>query len=282
MNFSLINKNVAGFSAIVLSIGLLLAAVWVLGKVINQMLQPPLEIVQPLLQKQDSISSTANLTPAKPSYLFGRPQAQPIVAKPEPVAENLEEIQDTKLNIKLTGILYTPEDSVAVIEENNKTFVLRTGEELRSDIVIEQIEPNFVVLNNRGKLEKLALQESELPVATRSAKTSIPEVNQADKEKLEKIRNDVRKTPLAMNRYVRFRNLMRDGKMYAIQVWPRRERALFESLGFKNGDKILAVDGVAISEMQQNPQQLQQLMQKTQFSLQIERSGQIQNLSVSL
>lgn len=286
LSISITNKNLIPLFVKALSVTLFLSAVWVLGKVIIQIMQPPLEILQPRLQKDIASASNTTLIAAKPSYLLGKPQAAPIATKKEatkPELEDIETLQKTKLNIKLTGILYTPEDSVAVIEENRKTFVLRTAEELRPDIVIEQIEPNFVVLNNRGKLEKLALKESDLTNSAASSQSIARVMSRAERDKLAKIRSDVRKTPLAMNRYVRFRTLNRDGKPYALQVWPRRERALFESLGFKNGDKILAVDGVAVGEMLNNdPRQLQRLMQRTQFNLQIERRGQIQNLSVSL
>ena len=284
LSISLTNKNIFPLIAKTLTVLLLLAIVWVVGKVINQLLQPPLDIIQPALQKEPANSSFGSLQPAKPSFILGELQASSDAEKQEeiPLKESLDALQDTKLNVLLTGILYTPEDSVAVIEENRKTFVLRVGEELRPDISIENIEPSFVVLDNRGKLEKLSLKESELPVSKSQSKLAVKAISEDDKAKLDKIRSDVRKTPLAMNRYVRFRNLTRDGKVYALQVWPRKERALFESLGFKSGDKILSVDGTAISEMNENPQQLQQLMQKTQFSLQIERRGQIQSLSVSL
>ncbi|BBP45046.1 hypothetical protein THMIRHAS_04190 [Thiosulfatimonas sediminis] len=278
------NKNYLSLFEQALAWLLLLAAFWVLGKVINQAFQPAVDILQPALQKSDNLT-VAPLAPAKPSFLLGQVQVQPSLVEAEPnkpQVDDLENLQSTQLNIKLTGILYTPNDAVAVIEEGRNTLVLRAAEELRPQVQIEQIEPTFVVLNNRGKLEKLQLQESDIPQSPAGTANDVAPSMALDPEKLAKIRSDVKKTPLALNRYVRFRNLNRDGKMYALQVWPRQERELFEGLGFKSGDKILAVDGVSVGDMGQDPKQFQQLLQKSQFRLQIERSGQLQDLFVSL
>lgn len=278
MSFSVLQKNIQTLSLQGATLVLLLMSVWGVGSLIAIWLEPPAKVLQPSLQKV-SDGSSVELMPQKPSFLFGQPETHESKGKAELL--NQDEIKQTRLNVKLTGVIYTPQSSVAVIESGRETFVLKEGEALRQGVTVEQVQPDFVVLNNRGGLERLMLEESELPGRSVESKGNAS-LNLAQSADLQKIRDEVRKSPLALNRYVRFRMLKGNGQVNAIQVWPRRERQLFESLGFKNGDKILQVDGVAVSTLAGDPQQMQKLLQKSRFDLQIERSGQQQSLSVVL
>ncbi|MBO1923142.1 type II secretion system protein N [Thiomicrorhabdus sp. 6S3-12] len=278
MSFSVLQKNIQTLFVQGATLALFLLSVWGVGNLVAVWLEPPVKVLVPSLQKLSDTSSV-ELMPQKPSFLFGQPEARDSKNKTELL--NQDEIKQTRLNVKLTGVIYTPQSSVAVIESGRETFVLKEGEVLRQGITVEQIQPDFVVLNNRGGLERLMLEESDLP-GKAVAIAGGASLNQGQTADLQKIRDEVRKSPLALNRYVRFRMLKESGQVNAIQVWPRRERQLFESLGFKNGDKILQVDGVAVSTLAGDPQQMQKLLQKSRFDLQIERSGQQQSLSVVL
>ncbi|MBN2648004.1 MAG: hypothetical protein JXR44_09490 [Thiotrichales bacterium] len=279
MRFSFPPKMVFTFLPKWFTAAFLLGAAAGLGQLLAIWLTPPLQFSMPQVERVSSPNLNPSLQP--PSFLFGKVDVSPNSSALSSVALDQDTLQQTRLNLKLIGLVYTPQRSVALIEDGATTQVVMVGDALKSEVEIQAIYPDFVVLRNRGVLERLALEKSALlpPLADRKAALGAENGQNAN---LQQIRDSVRQSPLTINRYVRFRMLQRAGEISAIQVWPRNERQLFESLGFQSGDKILQVDGTAVGVLSQNPQQLQQLFQKTRFDLLIERGGQQQTLSVVL
>jgi type II secretory pathway component PulC len=73
---------------------------------------------------------------------------------------------ETKLNYKLRGIYFSPDENLssAIVEvKPNDTQHYLLGDELADNITLARIEPDHVLINRYGKLERLNLQKREAP-----------------------------------------------------------------------------------------------------------------------
>lgn len=101
---------------------------------------------------------------------------------PQPIAGPIEEeLEESKLRVKLMGTLAAepPELSVATVVDQRKleTLSLRIGDEI-SGAKVERIERRRIVLDNRGKLEQISLEDDDgTPTARRQ--TSRPRTRAA-------------------------------------------------------------------------------------------------------
>lgn len=284
MALSLLNSSQNSLNWVPKLITLLLMAVliWIVAIVSAQSLQTTVNLEQPVLQKTAEVNVSS-----KPSIvnisLFGSSESKPSKVKEaeKPVIDS-EVHQVTKLNLTLNGIVKTPKKSVAIVESGVKTSVVTVGESILPNVDVESIQRDRIVINNKGKLETLYLVGIDPDSFKNGKGVEVVALDAKNKEKLETIRTELKNAPLSINRYVRFKTLNANGVVSALQVWPRRDRKIFEALGFKSGDKITSINGKPIADMMANPQSSQDLLKMTAFDLDIERNGQLTSLNVSL
>ena len=263
-------------------LGLMVA--WASALVVSQTLTPATQVPLPILNVPEVQVSISTQPTLQAVTLFGQ---KPVQAMPEPKVLPQPEltpdsIEVTRLNLRLIGLIKNPTRSIAMIEQGGNTLVLAEGESVSSQVKVERIERQYVVLNNRGKFESLYLQGVDPKNMGSVASATSAMLSQADKAKLTDIQQGLRTAPLSINRYVRFKTMTRNGQVVGLQVWPRRERKVFEALGFQAGDQVLAVNGQEVATLIKSPKSWQTLLTATQFELQILRKGQSQTLSVSL
>jgi len=114
------------------------------------------QIIDPVQQSKAIIST----------HLFGEVGA--VAVKEEPV-EDVQVTQITRLPLKLNGVFaYTPaEKAIAIISEgSSEQAAYWIGDKVTGETTLKEVHPEFVILSNRGKNEKLMLSE-EAPIATR-------------------------------------------------------------------------------------------------------------------
>jgi type II secretory pathway component PulC len=115
-------------------------------------------------RQQDSIaevtSTTSSPTPANKSLdqhllgIFGSLDQE----QPEQVQR--EALPESNLDLQISAIFFMtrPEESSVIIEDGNKTLILKPGEEARPGIAIAEIESNRVTFKRNGKLEQLSFR----------------------------------------------------------------------------------------------------------------------------
>lgn len=229
-----------------------------------------------LAYQSDSIpSSSVVLT----GNLFGKPEKSAAI---QPKEEQFiqEELQETKLSLKLKGVVTTPGKSIALIQKGSQVLVLAPGEEVSRGVSIDQVAENFVVINNRGILEKLLLPGIEMRSAGKVSQK--PTLAKAQLAKLDEVKKQVKKSPISISRYVRVRSIKKEGKIIALQLWPRTEKEIFTALGFKSGDRVKGINGQSIEQLSASPASWQKLLNETRLSFDIQRNGVMQTLDVNL
>lgn len=223
----------------------------------------------------NSTENEVRVQRVSPVYLFGTKTA----TVEKPIVKQQSELKQSKLNLKLLGILMAPSMSVAIINKSGQSNSYALGEEIQRNVVLKEVHADYVILSNRGLLEKLEMLKAENLF---SSNNDTQELSQVQVAKLSKVKETALKNPVSIMRYVRFQNMVRNGKIESVKVWPRQEKEIFNALGFNAGDELLSVNGQAIDKLAKSPTLWQGLLKQSQFELTIKRKGQEMPLSVEL
>lgn len=215
--------------------------------------------------------------------LFGEPSQQTNQAEISPPVVSEQELQKTRLNLILKGTIVTPSKNIALIQNGNQTLVLAVGDVISANVKLQEIHDTFIVINNKGTFEKLNLpgvdvsSRKSAPTAASSSGLGVEQ-----KQKLDEVRKQIKQSPLTISRYIRVRTLQSGGKVTGLQLWPRTEKAIFEALGFKSGDRLTAVNGQLIAELADDQAKWMGMMNQNQVSFTVERNGVLQTIDVNL
>ncbi len=222
------------------------------------------------------------------SLLFGKPEVE--LVQPAGVADDglsPSEVDASRLRLKLVGAIATEGKGVAIIESSGKTLVVGEGEEIMSGVDLLKVFSDQVIILNRGKREKLMMEEGGSNLfekAGPSSKTqqASPAMSSAHKESLRQIGENLRSNPVSISKYIRFQPINEGGKWVSVKIWPKAEPELFKEIGFKAGDLLKSINGRTINEMAQEPSLWQVFLNESHFYLTVERGGQLVDLSVDL
>lgn len=250
-----------------LTLGLLVALAWLLGKLLWSITYSEvIYLQQPIIKSSkhlpSEVQNNANL------YLFGKlssPQTQSI-SKP------VNEIKTSKLNLRLLGVMITPSISVAIIDKSGKSNSFALGEEVQKGVILEEVYPQYVIVNNRGLFERLEMSQVENVFSAEPGKEIL--LTPEETKKLVQVKAQALENPVSIMRYVRFQNVMSNGKINAIKLWPRQEKQIFSALGFQAGDQLESIGGRSIDTLSKSPDLWQKLLKQNQFELMIKRNGQ--------
>ncbi|MGM0541585.1 MAG: type II secretion system protein N, partial [Pseudomonadota bacterium] len=180
------------------------------------------------------------------------------------------------------GLLQHPIKSIAVIEVQGKAQVFAVGEAIQRDVELIEVGADFAIILNRGKQEKLELKAEPNVLMAPGGAIDSTDMTQSLSKKLTLIEQQVKQTPISILGYVRFEFVNNKGKPVMIKVWPKKEAALFNALGFKPGDLLKVVNGHSVEALSKNPALWQALMSESSFSVVVVRQGVEQSLRVEL
>ncbi|MDD3762838.1 MAG: type II secretion system protein GspC [Nevskiales bacterium] len=217
------------------------------------------------------------------SSVIGR-QLFGTAAAPELTETHAEEAPDTRLSLKLMGVLAGTDDAptsrALIAASNGEEKPYAVGDEVISGVSLKAVYPDRVILERQGNFETLRLDKdapSRANVAAVSRASADP--NAAS---LNKIRSEILSDPTKASNYLRVQPANFNGKLRGYRLYPGREREIFKNLGLRPGDLVTAVNGVQLDDNQKALQLLGELSQATSVSLTIERGGQSQMLNLSL
>ncbi|WP_319380153.1 type II secretion system protein GspC [Thiomicrorhabdus sp.] len=259
---------------------LLILIAWQVGGMAARWFDKPLSPQLPILQGSEV--SSADLSASSPGfvYLFGKPEKK---TEEKAVVVSEQPIQESRLNVKLIGLLKTADGGVAVLKDGSASKVVAVGETLRDRVELVEVLKDSIVISNRGVLEEIPLQgRDETLDVTGSTSTENPSLDASQKERLQTIKEQLKASPINITQYVRFQPVQKNGKITSVKLWPRKEKAIFTALGFESGDQLKAVDGTAIAELATSPAKWQAMLTQTLFTMTLERKGQEISVEVNL
>jgi general secretion pathway protein C len=230
------------------------------------------------------------------------------VLAPKAPEESLEDLEATKLPLKLLGTVAGGSDQswAAVLDtETGQHMVVRVDDVLKDRAQVLRIERRRIVLQNGARREELALEGDAgdvtqrvaraTPTAGRGIRARRNAAGNADLEsrirQLAENRFSVNREDVAeaarnpANLFSQARILPRyeAGAMVGVQVNAIQPGSLLEEIGLQNGDTISEVNGVRISSPEDSTSVLRELSEATQFTVVVTgNDGQQRTLTYQL
>lgn len=236
-------------------------------------------------------------------HLFGKPGANapavppPAVAtKPNPRAGIEDGARQSRLNLKLRGIVASTEDGLghAIIETKKQQLVYAVGDKLpvSGNVVLAKVMPRQVVLDNGGTYELLVLfEESKIgraaPVAARApAPEPEAEVERRADETTTSLARSYRErlfeNPQSLADVVNVSAVREAGVLLGYRVSPGKDQEQFTQLGFKSGDLITSVNGISLDNPANTMALYNNMRNATEAVFELQRENQPLTLNVNL
>lgn len=226
-------------------------------------------------------------------HLFGEVQT----VTPTAVTK-VTEAPDTRLNLKLRGILASndPTLAIAIIADGKgKEDAYALEAKLPGNAVLKEIYADRVILEYRGRLEALRLpKEAIASLDTRSTKhgnggrlkaSSVSSVRNAGTSALlRQYREAMINDPQSLMNLVSASPVIEKstGKLKGYKIRPGKDRKLLNKFGLKNGDVVTAVNGVSLDNPVKALEIMRDLSTASSVSLDVERRGQMQSFSFQI
>lgn len=236
-------------------------------------------------------------------HLFGEAGAVAPVVVEEPAAaaerEGIEKgARETRLDLKLRGIVASTEDGLgyAIIEYKSDQNIYAVDDRLpvSGQVILAKVMPGQVVLDNGGTYELLQLfEDSSLdkqvvsrpaPSQSRQARAATVDIrSDADASALARnYRERLYQDPQSLAEVVAVSAVRENGELLGYRVAPGKDQAQFEQLGFKAGDMVTSVNGIALSDPANTVRLYQAMRSASEAVFDLERNNQQLTISVSL
>lgn len=222
------------------------------------------------------------------AHLFGE-----YTAPTQPVAREVLEAPETRLDLTLTGILAATENrgSRALIAQGKSDEEPYGIDDLITrGVTLKSIFADRVILSRDGQLETLRLDKDSpssftptsrvAPLA--SADANARTISGQDAYELAQIREELLSNPAKASDYLRVQPARIGGVMRGYRIYPGRNRGIFSTAGLRPGDLVTAVNGVELDDPAKSLQLLGDLSQASNLSVTIERGGNQQTINVNL
>lgn len=92
-------------------------------------------------------------------------------------AEALEKLPESNLDLQVSAIFFVvpAEQSTAILEDGDRTLILKPGEEVRPGIAVQRIESHRITLKRNGKLEQITFRGyGDIPGANPAPESPTP------------------------------------------------------------------------------------------------------------
>jgi general secretion pathway protein C len=168
--------------------------------------------------------------------------------------------------------------SIAIIADaGNEEKIYLIRDTVAPGTTLHAIYADRVVLNRGGILEVLKLPK-ETPSGTAAVRRNTTTIRRTATTNSQSIQNVVTQNVTRLADVIRPTPYYVSGQMQGYRVYPGRDRNQFSALGLRPGDLIKDIDGAALTNPQQATKIFQDLGEKDQVSVTVERNGQPETL----
>lgn len=264
------------------------------------------KIINPLTVESSRVPTrSVDLARMRDWHLFGEVVADAAPQEPTPVAPTVAErdgiedgARETRLQLKLRGAVASSDDGLghAIIEFRNEQAVYAVDDKLPAgdQVRLVKVMARQVVLDNNGTYELLTLfDESELDTQALQAPRARPVAPQSpaqlDRRSDEEAtllaqgyRDRLYENPQSLAEVVSVNAVREDGRLMGYRISPGKDKAEFAQLGFRPGDLVTSVNGIALNDPANTMRLYQTLRTATEAVFELDRGGQQVSVAVSL
>ncbi len=296
--------------------------VWSLLPVAEVELDPDRALLNPVVSGSEvAVTEPVDINKLQGWHLFGEAAKAPVIDAAAAAAKAAAEAQQasgregiekgarkTRLDLVLRGVVASTDDGLghAIIEHRKKQQVYAVEDKLpvQGRVFLAKVMPQQVVLDNGGTYELLVLfDESELGRQVESAARKRPregaQARGAGRAKKVAAPIDLRgnaeasrlaktyhqrlyQNPQSLAEVVTVTAVRDDGELRGYRVGPGKSAKQFAQLGFKAGDVVTGINGIALDEPA-NAMRLYQAMRSADEAVfELQRGDQALSLVVNL
>ncbi|MCQ1057932.1 type II secretion system protein GspC [Photobacterium sp. ZSDE20] len=266
---------------------------WVIGRMVWLALQPT---PSPATWQASTVavsSSAGNdrgeITKVLNMNLFGRYQesAAPVVERKQPVKQDAPQ---TRLSLTLVGLVASsnPQTALAVITHRGKQNTYGLNEAIEGTrATLQAVYPDRVIIRNSGRDETLMLDGVDFNKPSQNTARTRPPEPRAPQEPeptsdLSRIKQEILEKPQTLFSYIRLSQVKRDGELVGYRVNPGKERALFDAVGLKANDLAVSLNGNDLTDAAVMAKLWTELSSASDFTLTVEREGQLHDIYIEL
>lgn len=290
-----------------LNLLLVILLAWLLARLSWQLVPTPAATaLMPVMPATASTSTGSGVSlPALTSFaLFGKASSEPVKAV-QPV---VTEAPKTQLNVKLTGVVALAADPAkgsAIIESRGSEATYAVDDTIEgTNAVLKQVLADRVLLLQAGRFETLMLdgieytkiaqanaglgRSDELVAVDDSSGDLAPAPEPMEmqplelSEELDMRREELIAEPMKFFDYIRVTPHRPQGQLLGYRLTPGKDASLFTQLGLQPNDLAIEINGIALTDMQQAMNVINELRDAKEAAIKIERDGEIRDILVSL
>ena len=219
-------------------------------------------------------------------------------AAPPPVQETITDAPETQLNLVLSGVVSTSaeDQGTAIIENRGKQATYAIGEKIEgTNATLSQVHTDRVIIKNGGRHETLMLDG--LDFTKRRAPQQSPATgritrgNNQSTATMGRIDNSpqparelsdeavaateaLRESPSSFIDFITVTPALEGGQMAGYKVKPGKNPSLFESVGLQNGDIVIQINGLDLTDPAQAREAMGELRTAQSIELTVTREGE--------
>ena len=282
---------------------------WTLFPTGGDSVEVPPQVINPTtVSRSNAGAETIDIDRMRGWHLFGEADAAaPTSAEPEPVAQasardGIEDgARETRLALTLRGIVASTEDGLghAIIEHKSRQAIYAVEDKLpvSGRVMLAKVMPQQVVLDNGGTYELLLLFDDSKLGGAKSSVTRRPDTrkkqakseseidkrsDQAATELAESYRERLFDNPQSLAEVVNVSAVREGGELRGYRIQPGKEPEQFEQLGFKPGDLVTSVNGIALDNPANTMRLYSAMRSADEVVFELKREDQPVTISVSL
>jgi len=183
----------------------------------------------------------------------------------------------TNLQLTLNGVFAAGKsDGYAIISEGarDKQKLYHIGDKV-AGATLQQVLPDHVILMRNGQYETLRfpkLEQKGLNLKSSARRSAFPVARPAAlSTKRTKMLNLVQIIPVNKR-----------GRLTGYRILPKKDRALYNRLGFRPSDLVVAINGISLLDQNNFSKVMQLLATAKQMDIEVLRQGKKQSLSIVL
>lgn len=297
---SLAHRSVAAFLALLLVFTLVRLAGALTGTSLAE--NSPAETGRASLEEQ-----VVDIARLQSGQLFGTraPGNSSTALVTTPRANGSQAASGSMLNLRLEGVVVgtPPATGFAMITSNNQPGTYRIGERLPvgNRVVLEEIHPDRVLIENNGRLETLWLYDpGNSGKAAGAGEVRTPETNAAGqgnpvatmrsydpvamvKEYRDKFSNNALSADfLTLAEIVRISPEYNNTQLVGYRLSPGEHTREFVRLGFKTNDIVTRVNGIELNDISKLPELFELMASAGRATVSLQREGQPLELELAL
>jgi len=213
-------------------------------------------------------------------HLLGVPAREPA----QVTATVPQDAPDTQLRLTLSGALASDDRRMAraiIADQGGREDQYAIGDSLPGNAELSEIYTDRVILKRNGRYETLRLPEESRSGGSLPAMTLRTPPATSPAQRLRTLREQLKNRPSTLGRFLRANQKVDEsGNIIGFEVHPGSNPDLFEQVGLQEGDIIVQVNDIDVSDPANGGRALQSLQNDDRVTVKLLRDGQEQNLDL--